>query len=174
MSSEIKSVTLIFENCDAIELTTDDNVRFNIIGISKRYYGELFTFEHKTGEYAYNNFYESTDAKMAVICFDKSVLNKKSANDYPVDIYIKDKDITHIYIEMNDGNNYYITIPYIPAARRPFAQYNLCQKEKIDGETIEISFAKRNIWGNLPKAGWYWCKWIVKYIKYWYITRITL
>ena len=171
MSGEIKSVTLIFENCDAIDLTIDDNVRFNIVGMSKRYYGELFTIEHEAGKYSYNNFYKSKDAKMAVIHFDKSALNKKSANDYPVDIYVKGKDITHIDIEMNDGNNYYISIPYIPAARRPFAQYNLCQRERVDGETIEISFAKRNIWGNLPKAGWYWCKWIAKYIKYHYAMR---
>jgi len=168
MSNEIKSVALCFENCDAVELTIDDNVQFNIIGVSERCYGELYTIEHKTGKYSYNHFVTTKDAKMVVVRFDKSTLNKKSVNDFPVNIYIEDKDITHINVEMNDGNSHYISVPYIPATRRPFAEYNLCQRERVDGETIEISFAKRNIWGNLPKAAWYWCKWIVKYIKYQY------
>jgi len=166
MSDEIKSVTLCFENCDAIELTIDDNVRFDIIGVCEQYYGELFTIEHGTGKYSYNHFVTMENAKMAVVRFDKAALNKKSANDFPVNVYIEDKDITHISVEMNDGTSRYISIPYIPTIRRPFAEYNLCQKERVGSETIEISFAKRNILGNLPKAAWYWSKWIIKYIKY--------
>lgn len=168
MSDEIKSVTLCFENCDAIELTIDDCVRFNIIGVCEQYYGELFTLEHETGKYSYNHLVTMKNAKMAVVRFDKAVLNKKSANDFPVNIYIEGKDITHISVEMNDGTSYYISIPYTPMKRSPFAEYNLCQKESVDGETVEISFSKRNILGNLPGAVWQWCKWVIKYIKYQY------
>ena len=166
MNEKISSISLVFENCDSIALNIEDHVTFEMRNVRKRYYGEFYVLKYKTESNPINIFLKTERAKDVIVRFKKSALSKTTAVGTPLSYYIKEKDITNINIEMADGADYYVAVPYAPTVWRPFTQYNLCQTEKNDGDMVELSFSKFNIIGNIPKAIYWWIKWLPKYIGY--------
>lgn len=166
MKDDTKSIDIVFENCDFVVLDKEQNVHASLRVVSEDYIAELYTIN----QYAYNYFSIHQRASWARIDFNKSALNKKTEFGDLFSDYIKDKDITHIDIKLNDGRNYYIAVPYLPISQK-YGFYNLYQREEVYDDTLIITFSKRNLWGNLPKAVWWWIRWAGRRIKYWYDAR---
>ena len=159
-SHEIACIDLVFENCDSIRFTKEQNVKAALRVAFEDHYAELFMLDaHNGQQYTYNQFYISQRASFGRVEFDKSALNKKTEWNEPCGSYIKDKEVTHINIMLNSGDNYYISVPYRPINNK-YGLYNLYQKETVDGDTMILTFTKNNLWGNLPNA----IKWQLRHI----------
>ena len=165
MYDELASIDLIFENCNSVSLGKEQNVKTVLRVAFEDYYGELFTLAGRNEQFRYNRFFGRKHASYARVEFDKSALNKKTEWDEPCESYIKDKEITHITLRLNDGTSHYISVPYRPINNK-HGLYNLYQKETVNGDTMILTFTKNNLLGNLPNAFLWWIRFVRRLIKY--------
>ena len=164
-TSELESVDLVFENCNSVTLTQDDNVKTVLRVDCEDYYGDLFALDGRDEKFLYNHFFTNQHSSYARIEFNKSALNKETRMGEPCGSYIKDKEITHIDLRLNGGNSYYISVPYLPISDK-YGLYNLYQKETIDRDTMILTFTKNNLLGNLPNAFLWLIRFVRRLIKY--------
>ena len=147
----------------------EQDVKAYIITNSESFYAELFALGD-TREYEYNHYHRGRHAtKFAEIEFNVSALdlptrmgceNHKST----LGSYLKYKDITHIDIIADDEKSYCISVPW-RTFNRYYDVYNFYQRETVEGNTVTITFEKKNLWKNLPKGIW-------MYIRRFFIMRI--